>query len=211
VRKITAGLFITLDGVVEAPEKWNPPYYDDELGQAVMPQFMDADLHLYGRRSHELFQAVFTGPAAPPHAELMTGTPKVVVSTTLEQPGWGPTTLISGNLVAELSRLQAAGGRERSGRRERQPAEPTSRLLTVGGPYRYVRNPLYLAWVMAITGQALLLSRPVLLIYAAAVFTIAAAFVRWYEEPTLAKRFGEQYEAYRKQVPGWWPRLPAGR
>jgi hypothetical protein len=41
VRKITAGLFITLDGVVEAPEKWNPPYYDDELGQAVMPQLMD--------------------------------------------------------------------------------------------------------------------------------------------------------------------------
>lgn len=46
MRKITAGLFITLDGVVEAPEKWNPPYYDDELGQAVMPQLMDADLHL---------------------------------------------------------------------------------------------------------------------------------------------------------------------
>ena len=37
MRKITAGLFITLDGVVEAPEKWNPPYYDDEMSQAVMP------------------------------------------------------------------------------------------------------------------------------------------------------------------------------
>jgi protein-S-isoprenylcysteine O-methyltransferase Ste14 len=55
-------------------------------------------------------------------------------------------------------------------------------------------------------GQALLLSRPVLLIYAAAVLVIAAAFVHWYEEPTLARRFGEQYEAYRKQVPGWWLR-----
>jgi hypothetical protein len=40
MRKITAGLFITLDGVVEAPEKWSPPYYDDEMGQAVMPQQM---------------------------------------------------------------------------------------------------------------------------------------------------------------------------
>jgi protein-S-isoprenylcysteine O-methyltransferase Ste14 len=88
------------------------------------------------------------------------------------------------------------------------PTEPTSRLLTVGGPYRYVRNPLYLAWVMAITGQALLLSRPVLLSYAGAVLIIAASFVHWYEEPTLARRFGAQYEAYRKQVPGWWPRLP---
>jgi hypothetical protein len=37
MRKIIAGMFITLDGVVEAPEKWNPPYYDDELNQDVMP------------------------------------------------------------------------------------------------------------------------------------------------------------------------------
>jgi protein-S-isoprenylcysteine O-methyltransferase Ste14 len=88
------------------------------------------------------------------------------------------------------------------------PAEPSSRQLTVGGPYRYVRNPLYLAWVTAITGQALLLSRPVLLICAAAVLVAAVAFVRFYEEPSLARRFGEQYVAYRKQVPGWWPRLP---
>ena len=88
------------------------------------------------------------------------------------------------------------------------PAEPTSRQLTIGGPYRYVRNPLYLAIVMAITGQALLFSRPVLLAYAAVLLAAFVAFVHWYEEPTLAKRFGEQYEAYRKQVPGWWPRLP---
>lgn len=109
--KITAGLFITLDGVVEAPEKWNPPYYDEELGQAVLPQFAAADVHLYGRRSYQLFRAVFTGPGAPPHAEMMTSTPKVVVSTTLTDPGWGPTTLVSGDVVAELARLrqQTAG------------------------------------------------------------------------------------------------------
>jgi protein-S-isoprenylcysteine O-methyltransferase Ste14 len=88
------------------------------------------------------------------------------------------------------------------------PAEPTSRQLTVGGPYRYVRNPLYLAIVLAVTGQALLFSRPVLLAYAAVLLAAFVAFVHWYEEPTLARRFGESYEAYRKQVPGWWPRLP---
>jgi protein-S-isoprenylcysteine O-methyltransferase Ste14 len=87
------------------------------------------------------------------------------------------------------------------------PVEPTSRRLTVGGPYRYVRNPLYLAIVVVVTGQALLLSRPVLLIYAAVFLAAFVAFVHWYEEPSLAKRFGEQYEAYREQVPGWWPRL----
>ena len=73
MRKIIAGLFSTLDGVIEAPEKWNPPYYDDELNRAVMPLLADAGTHLYGRRSYELFRAVFTGPAAPPHAGLMTG------------------------------------------------------------------------------------------------------------------------------------------
>ncbi|SRR5712691_12789658 len=90
MRKILAGLFITLDGVVEAPEKWNPPYYDDEMTQAVMPQIAGAGAHLYGRRSYELFRGVFTGPAAPPHAGLMTSTPKIVVSATLERPDWGP-------------------------------------------------------------------------------------------------------------------------
>ena len=42
MRKITAGLFITLDGVIEAPEKWNPPYYNDEMTQVVMGQMADA-------------------------------------------------------------------------------------------------------------------------------------------------------------------------
>jgi dihydrofolate reductase len=110
MRKITAGMFITLDGVVEAPEKWNPPYYDDEMSQAVMPQLTGADTHLYGRRSYELFRAVFTGPAAPPHAPMMTSRPKVVVSATLEDPGWGPTTVIRGDVAAELTKLKQQPG-----------------------------------------------------------------------------------------------------
>jgi hypothetical protein len=64
MRKIIAGMFITLDGVVKAPEKWNPPYYDDELNQDVMPLLAAAGTHLYGRRSYELFRGVFTGPTA---------------------------------------------------------------------------------------------------------------------------------------------------
>jgi len=87
------------------------------------------------------------------------------------------------------------------------PVAPTQRLV-IGGLYRYVRNPMYLAVLAVITGQALMLSRPVLLIYSAAVGAAVGAFVRWYEEPTLASRYGAQYEAYRRQVPGWWPRRP---
>lgn len=85
---------------------------------------------------------------------------------------------------------------------------PSSRQVIVGGPYRYVRNPMYVAFFVANVGQALLLSRPVLLIYAVALTLALAAFVCFYEERTLARRFGADYEAYRKQVPGWWPRLP---
>jgi protein-S-isoprenylcysteine O-methyltransferase Ste14 len=84
---------------------------------------------------------------------------------------------------------------------------PSSRQVIRGGPYRYVRNPLYVSYVPAIAGQALLLSRPVLLIYTAALMTFLVGFVRLYEEPTLTRRYGTQYEAYHKQVPGWWPRL----
>src|SRR6266404_1712228 len=112
MRKILAGLFITLDGVVEAPEKWNPPYYDDEMTQAVMPQIAGAGAHLYGRRSYELFRGVFTGPAAPPHAGLMTSTPKIVVSATLERPDWGPTTVIRGDVSAALARLKEQPGKD---------------------------------------------------------------------------------------------------
>ncbi len=71
-----------------------------------------------------------------------------------------------------------------------------------------MRNPLYVASVVAISGQALLLSTPVLLIYAAAFLAITVFLVHWIEDPALARRFGQQFEDYRSQVPGWWPRLP---
>jgi protein-S-isoprenylcysteine O-methyltransferase Ste14 len=87
------------------------------------------------------------------------------------------------------------------------PGELNSQRLTVGGPYRYVCNPLYVASVVAIGGQALLLSGPVLLIYAAAFLAITFFLVHWIEDPALARRYGQQFEDYCNQVPGWWPRL----
>lgn len=79
--------------------------------------------------------------------------------------------------------------------------------LVVGGLYRYVRNPMYVAVLTVIVGQALILGQLVLLPYAAAFWVITAAFVRWYEEPALTRRFGADYEAYRRAVPAWLPRL----
>ena len=92
------------------------------------------------------------------------------------------------------------------GRGTPAPVAPTERLV-VGGVYRHVRNPMYLAVTATVVGQALLLGQPILLLYAAAFLAVTAAFVRGYEEPALRRRFGACYEAYRKAVPGWWPRL----
>jgi hypothetical protein len=81
-----------------------------------------------------------------------------------------------------------------------------TRQLVVGGPYRYLRNPMYLAVTAPIVGQALTLGQPGLLGYAAAVGGATAAFAHGYEAPTLRRRFGAQHEAYRRAVPAWWPR-----
>lgn len=84
-------------------------------------------------------------------------------------------------------------------------APPTT--LVVRGLYRYVRNPMYLAVLATILGQGMVLGRPVLFGYAACVAAVFAAFVRFYEQPTLTRRYGAQYQAYLRDVPGWWPRL----
>jgi protein-S-isoprenylcysteine O-methyltransferase Ste14 len=96
------------------------------------------------------------------------------------------------------------------GRGTPAPVAPPERLV-IGGIYRYVRNPMYLAVEAIIVGQALLFGQSVLLVYAAAVAVAVFTFVRLYEEPTLSDRFGASYAAYRSAVPGWIPRLTAWR
>ncbi len=90
------------------------------------------------------------------------------------------------------------------------PVAPTQHLV-VGGLYRYVRNPMYLAVFTSIIGQALLFGRLVLVPYALGVGLLMFGFARWYEEPVLLERFGAEYEAYRRAVPGWWPRATPWR
>jgi protein-S-isoprenylcysteine O-methyltransferase Ste14 len=94
------------------------------------------------------------------------------------------------------------------------PIAPTQRLV-VTGFNRCVRNSMYLGLLTVIVGQALLFGQFSLLLYAAAGWIVTASFVHWYEEPTLSRRFGAEYEGYRRAVPAWWPRLhpwrPRGR
>ena len=86
------------------------------------------------------------------------------------------------------------------------PVFPT-RHLVVNGLYRYVRNPMYLAVVSIIFGQAMILGSVSLLAYGVLVWLTFHLFVLAYEEPTLRKTFGTEYDAFCANVPRWVPRL----
>ena len=123
-------------------------------------------------------------------------------------PYWAPVRVVGGVLliVGLIALVQAFVRFVVEGFGTPAPIAAPERLV-IGGVYRYVRNPMYVAALAAIVGQALLLGQLGLLLYAATAWLVVAAFVRWYEEPTLARRFGADYEAYRRAVPAWWPRL----
>jgi len=86
------------------------------------------------------------------------------------------------------------------------PLAPTEHLV-VSGLYRHVRNPMYVAVVAIILAQGLWFASPAVLIYAVIVWATVTAFVILYEEPTLARTFGEEYAEYRAHVGRWIPRL----
>ncbi|GAA1270254.1 methyltransferase family protein [Arthrobacter pascens] len=83
--------------------------------------------------------------------------------------------------------------------------------LVVGGLYRFVRNPMYVAIGAAVTGQGLLLGQPKLLVATALGALPVSAFVKFYEEPALARKFGADYQVYRENVPRWLPRFSPWR
>jgi protein-S-isoprenylcysteine O-methyltransferase Ste14 len=90
------------------------------------------------------------------------------------------------------------------------PIAPTKNLV-VRGAYRYVRNPMYVAVVSLILGQALMFASLPVAIYGAAVWLAFHLFVVFYEEPTLRGTFGPEYEAFAAAVPRWIPRATPHR
>jgi dihydrofolate reductase len=112
MRKIVAGLFISLDGVVEAPDQWHFPYFNDEMGEAVGSQIAAADTMLLGRRTYQEFADYWPHqPSDVEPADYMNNTPKLVVSTTLKTVEWQNSTLINGDVRQELSRLKQLPGK----------------------------------------------------------------------------------------------------
>jgi protein-S-isoprenylcysteine O-methyltransferase Ste14 len=86
------------------------------------------------------------------------------------------------------------------------PFDPPRRLV-VRGPYRLVRNPMYLGAAVALAAAALFYRSLALLGFTALFVLAAHLFVRWYEEPALRRTFGDEYDAYCRAVRRWCPRL----
>src|ERR671912_2524274 len=108
MRKVVASEFVSLDGVVESPEKWHFPYFNDEMGEAIGAAMASSDAMLLGRLTSQEFASYWPGVSSEdePFATHMNNTPKYVVSTTLENADdWQNSTLINGNIVEEINTL----------------------------------------------------------------------------------------------------------
>ena len=113
MRKVIVSEFVSLDGVMEAPDQWHFPYFDEEMGQEIMEGMGRSDAMLMGRVNYEEWAAFWPGqdPEENPAAAHMNGVQKYVVSTTLEEPlAWNNSTLIKKNVAEEVARLKEGEG-----------------------------------------------------------------------------------------------------
>jgi dihydrofolate reductase len=115
MRKVVAAEFLSLDGVMESPDQWHFPYFNDEMGQAVGEGFETSDALLMGRVLYEEWVAFWPqqDPEENPVAATMNNVSKYVVSTTLEGPlEWNNATLIGDNVAEEISELKRQPGKD---------------------------------------------------------------------------------------------------
>ena len=113
MRKIVSGLFMALDGVIEAPDQWHFPYFNDEMGEAVSANIDRCDALLFGRQTFEEFAGYW--PSADPEdpfTRYINDSPKYVVSNTLQDVEWQPSTVISGDVLAEIRKLKKQPGKD---------------------------------------------------------------------------------------------------
>jgi dihydrofolate reductase len=115
MRRVVASELVSLDGVVEAPEKWHFPYFNDQMGDAIGAAMAASDAMLMGRVLYEEWASYWPkqDPEENPVAARMNGVRKYVVSTTLEEPlEWENSTLIGDNVAEGISRLKEQPGKD---------------------------------------------------------------------------------------------------
>ncbi|GAA5532019.1 dihydrofolate reductase family protein [Deinococcus aluminii] len=115
MRKIVAGLFVSLDGVVEAPHRWQFEHFDEDVAAAMTAQLAGVDTMLLGRVTYQDWAPYWSTSTDEPYASHINRTPKYVVSTALDRVAWGDwdnVTLIRENVTEELTRLKRQPGRD---------------------------------------------------------------------------------------------------
>ncbi|GAB3148582.1 dihydrofolate reductase family protein [Microbispora hainanensis] len=111
--RIVANFFISLDGVVESPDQWHFPYWNDEMGAVVQAGMQTSAGMLMGRRLYDEWSAYWTTTDQDPEiAAAFNSAPKYVVSSTLEKADWNNTSVVNGDVAARLRELkeQIQGG-----------------------------------------------------------------------------------------------------
>jgi dihydrofolate reductase len=110
VRKIKSNFFMSLDGVVESPDKWHFQYFNDEMGEAVSAGFATADALLMGRVLYEDWAAYWPAHADEPFGDVMNSIKKYVVSNSLQSAEWQNSEIISGDVAQKITDLKAQDG-----------------------------------------------------------------------------------------------------
>jgi dihydrofolate reductase len=111
MRKVVAGLFISLDGVTESPDKWQFDNFDAEMMETMGAHIANEDTILLGRVTYQEWASYWPTSTDEPYASHINNTPKVVVSTTLNEVEWKNSTLIKGNLAEEIAKLKQQPGK----------------------------------------------------------------------------------------------------
>lgn len=112
MREIVAWLYLSLDGVVESPEKWASPYFNDEMWKLAGSGMAESDTILLGRRTYQEFAAYWPNQTSDVQfADYLNNTPKLVVSQTLRTVEWQNSSLIKSDVVPELTKLKQRPGK----------------------------------------------------------------------------------------------------
>jgi dihydrofolate reductase len=113
MRKVVSGLFISLDGVVEAPNQWQFDNFDEDMMVAMSAHIAAEDAMLLGRVTYQEWEPYWPTSTDEPYASHINNTPKIVFSTTLDKVEWGKfnnITLVKGNLADAINKLKAQPG-----------------------------------------------------------------------------------------------------
>lgn len=111
MRKVVAGLYVSLDGVVESPDRWQFDHFDDEIMSSMGSQLESEDAVLLGRVTYQEWAAYWPSSTDEPFASFINNIPKYVVSTTLDRVDWSNSMLVKGSLKEEITRLKGQAGK----------------------------------------------------------------------------------------------------